>query len=571
MNSHLKRLPILLLLPAIAAAELDIAGVDKELEANIRILSPLSSTPCDSARWRVERLFRDAGDDTREALRALGYYTPVIEKSLRWSDDCWHVRLDIDPGEPVRLADVDFRLDGPAASDEQFSSRLGDFSLQPGDVFHHGRYENFKAALVRAATYTGYFDADIGVARVVVDPASQSADLELAFDSGPKYRFGEVTFSGGILRDSLLAGYSDIRPGQPYSGRYITELYQALNGSTYFESVRISTEPVDTDAKTVPVRVELTPAPRRVYTAGGGFNTDLGPHVRLGYADRRINDRGHQFESRLYLSPVDSELNTAYRWPRRDPRSEWLSVVGGVEHVDTDSNERDKVTLGILRTRNLGRLWLETRYLNVEWESYVVADQDTSSQLVIVGNNWEKAVGRELSRAVDGYRINFDVRGASDKLGSDTSFVQFRSRLRWIHSLTERVRVLARANIGSTAKDKLSELPASVRFFSGGDRSVRGYEYQSLGPVNDDGEVIGGSHQVDLSLEFDFLFAEQWAVAGFVDSGSAFDETDIDMSTGIGLGVRWYSPLGPIRVDFAHPLDDPDRDLRVHISLGSDL
>jgi translocation and assembly module TamA len=438
-------------------------------------------------------------------------------------------------------------------------------------VFHHGQYEDFKSALVRAATYAGYFDADFTRARVVVDPASQSADLALFFETGPKYRFGDVTFTEGILRESLLAGYSDIRPGEPYSSRQITELYQALNGSTFFESVRIVTEPVDTDAKTVPVHVRLTPAKRKIFSAGGGFTTDLGPHIRFGFANRRINNRGHQFDSRLYLSPVDSELNTAYRWPRRDPRSDWLSVIAGAQHLETDTSEHDKLTLGVLRTRSLGRSWLETRYVNVEWENYVVANQDTSSQLVILGNNWEKAVGRALSRADNGYRVNFDVRGASDSLGSDTSFLQFRSRLRWIHSFTDRARVLGRANIGATAKESLDELPASVRFFSGGDRSVRGYEFQSIGPVNDDGEVIGGSHQVDLSLEFDYLVAERWAVAGFVDSGSAFDEGNIDLHTGVGLGVRWYSPLGPVRLDFAHPLDDPDKSLRVHISLGPDL
>jgi translocation and assembly module TamA len=554
-----------------AAAELEVSGVSEALETNIRIMSPLSTTPCDSARWRVERLYRDSDTDVREALRALGYYTPVIEKSLAWRDECWHVQLQVDPGEPVRLTKVDIRIDGPASTDTDFAQRLGNDRPQAGRVFHHGQYEDFKSALVRAATYAGYFDADFTRARVVVDPASQSADLALFFETGPKYRFGDVTFTEGILRDSLLAGYSDIRPGEPYSSRQITELYQALNGSTFFESVRIVTEPVDTDAKTVPVHVRLTPAKRKIFSAGGGFTTDLGPHIRFGFANRRINNRGHQFDSRLYLSPVDSELNTAYRWPRRDPRSDWLSVIAGAQHLETDTSEHDKLTLGVLRTRSLGRSWLETRYVNVEWENYVVANQDTSSQLVILGNNWEKAVGRALSRADNGYRVNFDVRGASDSLGSDTSFLQFRSRLRWIHSFTDRARVLGRANIGATAKESLDELPASVRFFSGGDRSVRGYEFQSIGPVNDDGEVIGGSHQVDLSLEFDYLVAERWAVAGFVDSGSAFDEGNIDLHTGVGLGVRWYSPLGPVRLDFAHPLDDPDKSLRVHISLGPDL
>lgn len=555
----------------VAYAELRIEGLDSELEANLRALSPLATTACDSARWRVERLYREADQNMRQSLRALGYYDSVIDKSLRWGDDCWLATFRIKAGEPVRYGDISLVVDGPAHDDADFLSRFAARRPQPGDVLHHGRYEDLKNAMIRSATYTGYFDADFERAEIRVDRARRNADLDMLFASGEKYQFGDISFTPGILREPLLRRFTDIRPGQPYSGRRINELYEALNGSSYFNGVSIITEPLDEDAKTVPVRVNLTAAKRRIYSFGGGFTTDFGPHLRAGYTDRRRNLSGHQVESRLYVSPVDSELNGAYRWPKQDPRSDWFSIVGGVQHVETDTSERDKLTLGVQRTKNIGRSWLETRYINFERESFVVAEQDTVSQLIIVGSNWEKSRGRALSRARNGYRLSFDVRGASDSLGSDTSFLQLRTSYRWIHSFGDRTRILARASLATTAKEKLAELPASVRFFSGGDRSVRGYEYQSLGPVDSDGEVIGGSHQADLSLEIDWLMSERWAIAAFVDSGSAFNETDVDFSTGVGLGLRWYSPVGPIRLDLAHPLDDPDRSVRVHISLGSEL
>jgi translocation and assembly module TamA len=176
-----------------------------------------------------------------------------------------------------------------------------------------------------------------------------------------------------------------------------------------------------------------------------------------------------------------------------------------------------------------------------------------------------------LSRVSDGYRLGIDLRGATESLASDTSFLQLRINSKWIHSFGSKTRVLARSRLGTTSIDELVELPASVRFFAGGDRSVRGYEYESLGPVDADGNVIGGSHLIDASIEFDYLFKDQWSVGAFVDTGSAFNDDDIHWSTGIGVGIRWYSPVGPIRLDFAHPLDDPENDLRVHISLGPDL
>ncbi len=563
----------MLLLSAFTGAEADVtfAGLDARLETNVRALTPLATTSCDSARWRVERLYRDADKNITGALQALGYYDPTITKTLSWEDDCWHASFEIQVGAPVRLTNVDIEVGGAAATDESFLSRIVTSRPASGDVLDHGRYSDFKSSMMRAAINTGYFDADYERSQVTVDRESRTADLVMRFQGGPKYHFDSVTFTEGILRNKLLQGYTDIRAGDPYSAKAINDLYEALNGSSYFASVSISTEPVDTSTKTVPVNVSLTPAKRRVYSLGGGFATDTGPNGRVGFANRRLNDKGHQFDSRLFVSPVKSEINASYRWPRKDPRREWFSVVTGFQHEETDTSEHDTFKIGFLRSRNVGKSWLETRYLDYASESFIVGDQDTSSKLIILGSNWETAKGRALSRTTSGYRFSFDIRGASDSLGSDTSFLQLRTKAKWIRALGAKTRFLARANLGMTVKDEFSELPASVRFFTGGDQSVRGYEFESLGPVDLNGDVIGGSNLIGASLEIDRKFKDNWAIAAFVDTGSAFDDTDFEFSTGIGVGVRWYSPVGPIRFDIAHPLDNPDENLRIHISLGPDL
>lgn len=565
---------MLLALFATSMARADVAFpgmVDDRLEANVRALSPLTTTSCDSARWRVERLFRDADQAIADAARALGYYEPTINKSLRWDDDCWHAVFEIDAGEPVRLREVTIEIDGDAASDAAFQSSLSRGRPVPGEIFDHGRYSEFKKSVLRAAVNTGFFDADFETSKVTIDKDARSADLVMRFASGQKYRFGEVNFTAGILRNRVLEGYTDIRAGDPFTSKAINELYEALNGSSYFSFVSIKTDPLDTIAKTVPVTVELLPAKRRIYSVGAGITTDTGPHGRLGYTNRRINDKGHQFDSKLFGSAVTTELNATYRWPKKDPRREWFSIVAGLQHEDTDTSNHDSFKLGFLRSKNVGSAWLQTRYVDYVYEDFTVADQKSTSQLVIFGTNWEIAKGRSLSRVTGGYRLSIDVRGASDSLGSDTSFAQLRTKAKWIHALGEKSRVLARTTLGMTARDRFLELPASVRFFAGGDRSVRGYEFETLGPVDADGEVIGGSHQFDASLEIDRLFREKWAIAVFVDAGDAFDDTDIELNTGVGIGFRWYSPVGPIRLDFAHPLDNPDEDFRIHIGLGPDL
>lgn len=548
-----------------------VTGLEARLETNVRTLTALASTDCGSAPWRIERLYRNADGEIRKALQALGYYSPTIDKTFRWTDDCWLAEFTIDPGPPVRYRQVAISIDGPAATDPEFLALIAAERPGEGQILDHGAYTRFKNSLIRAAEHAGYFDADFDRSAVVVDPETQAADVEIRFVGGVKYRFAEVTFTEGIVHRQLLEGYTDILPGEPYSAKAINDLYEALGGSTYFETISIKTEPLDTENKTVPVDVRLTPANRRIYSIGGGYTTDTGPHARLGFTNQRINQRGHQLEARLFASTVRSELNVAYRWPRKDPRNEWFNIATGVQSEDTETSSHDTYKLGVMRSRKSGARWLETRYADFAYEDFEVADERSSSRLLILGTSYETAQSEVLSRVRNGHRLTVDFRGASNSLGSNTSFLQLRAGGKWIHSFNDRTRVLARANIGATAKKDLEELPASVRFFAGGDRSVRGYDFKTLGPVNEDGEVIGGSHLVTASLEFDRAFGKNWAFAVFADTGSAFNDSNPDFSSGIGLGLRWYSPVGPIRVDVAHPLDNPDESIRLHISLGPDL
>jgi len=551
-------------------AEVRFSGIDAAQEANVSALVPLVTTDCNANRWRVERLFRDAEEEIREALQALGYYGISITSQLAWSDECWVAEFEIDPGTPVRYRNVDIRVDGdPLVIDER--SPLVVVRPDPGDVVHHGNYEQFKSALLQQAATQGYFDARFGTREIVVDPDSASADLVLHLDRGPRYRFGAISFSEGILTGELLRSYTDIRPGDYYDGRQIGELYETLNGSGYFSRVSISTDPIDEVELTVPVDVMLRPGIRRNYSVGAGFATDTGPQGRLGYINRRRNTRGHQFEVRGFISDTNTETTASYRWPVHNPRTDWASFVGGVQHEDTDTSENDTFKLGYLRTRSLSQQWIWSRYIDYTYEAFTIGDQDDTSQLIILGVNFESAVGREISRTTHGRRLNFDIRGASDSLGSDTNFLQMKMTAKWLWSLDEKHRVILRGRLGMTIKEDLEELPVSVRFFAGGDKSVRGYNFEALGPTNADGEVIGGSHVAEASIEFDRMLAEKWSVAAFADTGSAFNNNKPEFSSGIGLGLRWYSPVGPVRLDVAHPLDDPDRDFRLHIVLGPDL
>jgi translocation and assembly module TamA len=555
-----------------ASAAVTFSGLDEDLERNARALMTLASVSCEASEWRVERLFRDADEQLRNALEALGYYRFNVDKRLSFENaECWSAEFELALDEPVRIRDIAVSIDGEVRDDVGFTEAGNELRPEPGSILDHSVYERYKRSILSGLTTRGYFDAELIDSSVTVSESLTYADINIHIESGSRYQFGDVTFSDGILTQKLLAGYVRFSKGDPYDAGEISRLYESLNGSGYFGSVSITAQPIEGGGLLVPVLVSLTPAKRRVYTVGVGFATDTEFQGRLGYTDRRRNDSGHQFDARLYMSKVDSELTGTYRWPRGRPDKEWASLYGGFLRKRTDTSRSDKTSLGIRVARNRTENWLETPYVDFSNEDFIVAEQAGNSRLMTPGITWETTIGRELRRVPSGHRISFDLRGAHHDLLSDATFLQATASSKWITSFGESTRFLARADLGVTKTENFEELPATVRFFTGGDTSVRGYGFETIGPVDPEGNVTGGEHLIAVSVEADWLIATKWAVAVFADTGTAFVDNNPDFKTGVGIGLRWYSPFGPIRVDIAHPLNDPERDFRLHITFGPDL
>ena len=306
--------------------------------------------------------------------------------------------------------------------------------------------------------------------------------------------------------------------------------------------------------------------PRYGHTFGIGAATDTGPRVRYGFQDRRINRSGHRFEGRIEVSAIGSNFGgrTALL------HLATFAIDAASESETTDNVETTRLVTGLRHTVKR-QSWLETAFIELQRESFTVGDEEDVTNLLVPGITWTRSRSDEPSRPQRGYRIGIELRGASSEVFSDLSFAQLVLRGKRVYSLLWGARLLLRAEAGVTELGRFEELPASLRFFAGGDNSVRGYAYESLGPTDADGEVIGGRHLLVGSAEVDFPLTERWSIAGFIDEGNAIDKANDDLFTGVGAGLRWHSPIGPIRFDLAHPLDDPDTDLRFHLSMGLDL
>ncbi|MDZ7670281.1 MAG: autotransporter assembly complex family protein [Gammaproteobacteria bacterium] len=550
-------------------AEVVLRGVNDATEEVLRGFLTVDDLPCDAPRWWVERRHRQAPEQIRRGMEALGHYRSEQSGSLEWGEECWQATYRVEPGDAARIQEFDLEIEGELADQARLRDAVAGLDIAPEEPFSHSAYENAKSALLEVAEDLGYFDARFTRHRVEVNPDTNQADIQLTLSGGERYRVGEIDVGQNALEDELFRRYLRFETGEPFDARALTRTYRNLIESDYFDRVLVAP---DIDARAdgeVPVRVTATANTRRSALVGAGFATDTGPRGRLDLRYRRVNDRGHRANFTSVISTVNGSLGAEYRLPYGDPTHEWLFVKGDVNYEETDTSEslQRGITLG--RTHRRGSAWAETNYVEYTVERFEIGEQEGTSNLLLLGTNWSRSTNVDEPRPLRGYSLSLDVRGAAKQLLSDNNLVQTILRGRQILPLGERFRVIARAQAGWTWQSEFDDLPPSVRFFAGGDNSVRGYGYQELGP-EEDGEVIGGERLLTGSLELDALIRPNWSVAAFVDSGSAFNNTP-EFSTGVGLGLRWYSPLGPLRFDLAHPLDDPDRAIRLHISLGPDL
>ena len=550
-----------------------VEGLDGLVARNVHARLSLAREACDAPRWRVERLAERAADEAREGLRALGFYEPEsVAVALDEGDGCLHATVSVSPGEPVRITAVDMRIEGAGSEDEAFAAYLDTLPPAIGEVLNHGVYEETRRSIERYAAEHGYLEGTFVTRRFTVDVAARGAVVELVYRPGRRFRFGPLSIERTPLDASLVERQAAYPEGEPYDARAVVELSRRLSRSGYFERVDVSPRIDRPEDGTIPVDVSLMPRKRHAFTAAAGITTDAGPRVRLGYEDRRASAGGHQWSVRGAASLIGRSLDAEYRIPLEDSPTEWLKLHGGVEREHTDTARSASARLGVAQTKSRWGEWVETRFVTFTHDDFTVGRTRGSALLLTPGVSISTTRQDTAHRPTDGYRLHLEARGSHEAAGSDVSFLRVFGSAGRVRGLPWGARLLVRTELGAMAVDGFDALPPSQRFFTGGDSTVRGYEFASLGPVDDSGTVVGGRLLAVGSVEYEHPVTEKWSGAVFADAGNAFDTGNRNdgLRLGVGFGVRWQSPIGAVRLDLARPLDDTQR-FRLHLRLGPDL
>jgi len=561
------------------ALTVHLEGVDGDLEDNVRSLLSIedfSDKENLPDPW-VERLHRKAPEEIALALQPFGFYRPQIDSELRREGDAWVATYRIDPGDPVHLASVELKVTGEGAETEVFAEIPTRFPLAAGDVLMHEKYESGKRLFTSAAERWGYFDAAFTHHQVEVDLASYSASIHIDFDTGRRYRFGDVTFDhDDLLRPAILESRLKFESGEPFDRLKLQETQLALTDTAYFNQVEISARSTDASDDEIPILISLVPAKKGLYNLGVGYGTDTGFRTRIGWTLRRLNRRGHSATTWIRYSQRDTSFVARYRVPQPFGRIERSDFTLGYGEKDTDTYTTLRGWLGGASTRLLGR-WRLVSGLNVQTDDFTIGPDVGDTFLLIGGLSSEFVNTDDRIYPDGGIRVRFEVRGAAESLASDNTFLQFKGGVKGVLTLGEespigrRHRLLSRFDVGWLATGEFRELPPGIRFLTGGDQTIRGFGYQTVGGTDEFGEVIGGDSLVVSSVEYEYRVTDTLSGALFVDAGNAAQELSEELAIGAGFGVRLRTPIGPVRLDLAWAVSHPENPVRLHLSIGPDL
>ncbi|WP_407275319.1 autotransporter assembly complex protein TamA [Halothiobacillus sp. DCM-1] len=548
---------------------------DPILVRQIGLSVPVQRFACDAPPLVFERYLTDATADARRALQALGYFHAELSPSLETQAGCTVPVLRVVPGERVRWAVAQIEVQDASGKSLRDQPFLRDFlqanTPAPDSPMDQGQYARLRDGLLERARGAGYLHAQWRRHVLRVDPATNRATIELSLDAGRRARFGAIEIEQSLLSPELASRLAGVQPGDHYTTANLVAINQNLMSPRYFSSVRVRPPLDQPTGDVVPVRVQAISGSPRSYEFKIGYGTDTGPRLGAVLHQWVVNPAGHQWRANLSLAQRQQTLSAAYTIPRlADPLNQRYELYSALDRENNLGITSLSMTNGAQWVRNFNR-WNTALFTE-----YLLERSQFGDEPAMTNGFWltgARVGWRELNDPLfptRGLAFNASLSGAAKPLLSSASLLRARVQLAGMWPISDDWVWLGRTEVGGVLTDALTNLPKTLRFFAGGDQSVRGYGYQSLGPVDATGQPVGGRYVFTASTELMHpVYGRDWWGAVFVDTGNAFDSlADFSLATGAGVGLRWRSPVGVVRVDVAYPFDGSRRLPRLHLGIG---
>jgi translocation and assembly module TamA len=609
--------------------EIAVKGVEDPLLANVRARtrSFWVSGNTRLSRRRLEQFRIDAERRAASALRPFGYYHPLIRTELTsTTDGAWVISLIIDKGPPITISDYRVEISGPGASDNTLLDWKANWPLTSGSILNQATWGEEKITALGLAEAHGYLGAAFVEQLIELDLVQNQASLTLILETGEQALMGSIEFRQDQVNPAVLEQLPRFSEGQPYDQWLMEQFRLDLWRTGYFSNIEVLEERrLDESPPHVDLVVNLEARNLNTYQGSLGFGSDTGLRLQALWNRHLLSSRGDSLDVGVGWQDQYNELSfrTFYRLPRRaSARQYWTAEllfrtenqefkVSPGEEIDqlvtiAEGNVDDySFKPGWLKVRGLNRGYQQIfehwylQYLRerTNFQPYENAPPEyaampgmgdelgnagRSSESLAIGVSWDWPVVRGNGFETVGHSHKARIFTSNTAWGSDIDFSQVYLSSRWNKVFGDRWKFLWRGEIGYSDADvherlveagdqairlSVTELPFAYRFKAGGSQSVRGYAFENLSNNN-----IGSNNIITASAELEMRFLESWSAAVFFDVGNAFNDWNaMSLKKGAGVGIRWYSIAGAIRLDFAQALDQPDDPWRIHFTIGTPL
>jgi translocation and assembly module TamA len=530
------------------------------------------------ARWQedpnltaeqLRRLTEQAVRETRQAAATEGYFSPEVDVRIEESQPEWKVVVKLEPGARTHVSHVELRFGGPAVEDEEartvFNRVREGWRLRRGEPFRQADWDAAKREAARELARWRYAAARVADSRATIDPEKREAHLDVELASGPAFRFGPVRVIGlKRYADSVAENLSPIRQGATYDRDQVLGYQRRLLETGYFASVQADIDPHPLLADAAPLRVAVIEAASQNIETGVGYSTDAGARGELRYSNQDVFDSGWRFRTALRLDQKTQELRADFDSPpRRGGR--WNGVFTRMRQQDIQNETTREFALGA--THNLYDELSPIAYIaSGHFEEQRVGGDVTDNRYAIYfgyRRSFRRTDDLILPRA--GYLGTAEVGGAPPGLAT-REFLRILAGASLLMPIGRTGDLLVRGQAGSVVAKTREGIPTTFLFRTGGDQTVRGYAFESLG-VRQADAIVGGRRLAWGSVEYTHWVGEGWGVGAFVDAGNAWDEgLSFDPAVGYGVGARLRTPIGPIRADLAY--GQKTSEWRLHFSVG---
>lgn len=542
-----------------------IEGLDAATERNLRLhigrLDPaLAAQPS-----RLERILRKDIDD---ALQPFGWYAATF----RITDTGGRKTLHIDPGPRVHWIAAQIRIDPALGELPAVQALLRRTPFTPGSALRHADYDALREELLQTARRAGFFKPRYRRAELRVDPATREAQAVLDLAAGARTRFGRIVVTGSQLDRDRIARLAPFREGEWFDATRLARFERRLRDTGYFEELVVRLR--DSDTGVADVEVLAADVTESRYDVGAGFSTDSDIRLRFGRQSPLLNPRGDSLSIDTELSRQRQSLESTWRIPHTDPLDDVFEARTGLQGRKLEDTESLTLSSGFSHALKLPGDWSWRYGLSAELERYTLGSETQKDVAYLLPattlSRTRLEPGPDPSR---GTSVWTSLDSSANAVGSPADFLRWRGGLGMLRPLGEEgFRLLARVELGAIWTDAFNEIPATLRFYAGGDRSIRGYDYQTLSPRDVNGKLLGGRYLAVGSVEVSRELRPNWRVAVFVDGGGAFTERNDDLYQSAGIGLRWLSPIGQLRFDLALPVGDRENSgLKLHVSMGPPL